>query len=279
MRSSLLVALLVALVGLATAQYPCTGDFQVKDPTTTKTWHYNIKQFAVDKADTANMVTGQESAGGWTAYVNICGDASAIGCTTPTPACQDIGDGKTFWPMGTLEGWKMAPYSDPATPGTPIYDGGVTAQATGGKLACKGDTIARQTYLWLKCDPQVTARPATAVAVQEKNPANPTVDDPCQYYFAPISHAMFCGSTAGPPSSGGSGEFDYGWVFVIIVLCGLFLYFTLGIIILKFAQHKEGREIVPNVDFWAGLPSLVLDGMKYTLCCVPCRGGGGYEEV
>lgn len=51
---------------------------------------------------------------------------------------------------------------------------------------------------------------------------------PCLYEFAPIPWAGFC-----PMGGGGSDEFDMGWVFVIIVLCGLFLYFVLGIIILK----------------------------------------------
>ncbi len=55
---------------------------------------------------------------------------------------------------------------------------------------------------------------------------------------------------------------------MIIVLCGLFLYFVLGIIILKFAMHKEGREVVPNVEFWAALPGLVLDGIKYVFVFV-----------
>ncbi len=61
-----------------------------------------------------------------------------------------------------------------------------------------------------------------------------------------------------------------GWVFVIIVLCGLFLYFVLGIVILKFALHKEGRDVVPNVEFWAALPGLVVDGIKCVFCAFLC---------
>lgn len=86
------------------------------------------------------------------------------------------------------------------------------------------------------------------------------------------------------------------WIFVIIVLCGLTVYFVAGIIILRFVQHKEGREIVPQHEFWFGLPGLVIDGLKYVfcvlffsfvlsdnskrygLCCVPCRGSS-YTEV
>lgn len=96
----------------------------------------------------------------------------------------------------------------------------------------------------------------------------------CQYAFAPIAWSGFC------PGGGGGGDngFDFGWVFVIIVLCGLFLYFVLGIIILKFALHKEGREVVPQVEFWSALPGLVLDGIKFTWRKITCQSGG-YTEV
>ena len=121
----------------------------------------------------------------------------------------------------------------------------------------------------------MSARPTT-VNVAEADPSNPQQATVCDYYFDPIPHKQFCPGASGP---GGGGGFDYGWVFVIIVLVGLFLYFTIGILILKFGMHKEGREIVPQVDFWSSLPGLVIDGMKYSFCCVPCRGGSSYTEV
>jgi hypothetical protein len=55
---------------------------------------------------------------------------------------------------------------------------------------------------------------------------------------------------------------------VIIVLVGLFLYFLIGFLILKFGQHKEGRECVPQHEFWLGLPGLVIDGVSKKMICI-----------
>lgn len=251
----------------------CPDAFIVQDKDGGKSYTYNIKQFQAPDATQADFIQGSEKGQTWVAYVNICGDAQVVGCKAATPLCQEDGTGK-YVSMGTPTSWTMGPYFDPTkgTSSTPLYDKGVSV-TTGGGDVCTGNSVARNAHLFLQCDPTATTRPTT-VKILEADPSNPTVSTPCSYWFDPIPHASFC-----PGGGGGSGGFDYGWVFVIIVLVGLFLYFVLGIIILKFAMHKDGRDIVPHVDFWSGLPSLVIDGMKYTLCCVPCRGGGGYTEV
>jgi len=64
-------------------------------------------------------------------------------------------------------------------------------------------------------------------------------------------------------------------------LAGLtILYFIVGAVVNKFVRHKEGIEIIPNVEFWMALPGLVKDGHLYVyrklrgLC-----NRGGFEEV
>jgi hypothetical protein len=40
----------------------------------------------------------------------------------------------------------------------------------------------------------------------------------------------------------------------------VFVYFAAGIAIKKFKFHAEGKELIPNVEFWASLPGLVKVG-------------------
>lgn len=168
-----------------------------------------------------------------------------------------------------MASWKLEPYADPVSRKI-TYSGGVLATISGGGVCSDWNSATGQAYIYLKCNPQVTTK-APVVPITDIDPAS-GVFTPCRYYAGPIEHAAFC-----PVADGG---FDYGWVFVIIVLVGAFLYFVLGIIILKFAMHKEGREVVPNVEFWVALPGLVWDGIKFLFgkfrqCC--CRGE--YESV
>jgi hypothetical protein len=86
----------------------------------------------------------------------------------------------------------VSPYFDPvAGPTSPKnYSAGVYMEITGGDF-CEGGGVLRSSYLWLKCDPTVTARPTT-VNVDEWDPSNPNVETLCKYHFDVISHASFC---------------------------------------------------------------------------------------
>ena len=61
------------------------------------------------------------------------------------------------------------------------------------------------------------------------------------------------------PPAGGSG----GVIFIIIVLAGSSVYFAGGFIFNWKVKHLEGRERIPHVDFWAGLPGLVKEGFRF----------------
>lgn len=169
-----------------------------------------------------------------------------------------------------MNSWKLGPYYDPRTRAF-SYQSGVVATISGGQPCSNWNTELGSAYIFLKCNPQVTAK-MTSVPITDIDPST-GMFTPCRYYAGPIEHAAFCPVQGNP--------FDYGWVFVIIVLCGFFLYFLIGILILKFALHKEGREIVPNHELWTSLPGLVWDGLKFLFskfqAC--CCSRGGYENV
>merc|ERR1711991_133801 len=194
------ITLLFTLAAVAHAGDSSLCQYSVIDPSTDKTYYYDMCAFQFPDNATQLFLKGEEAGGSWVAYLNIFGSASAVGCKEETPACQVIGDGKTFYTMGNT--LKLSPYFDPARPDVLIYDGGVSVSILGGPLLCKGRTTARQSYLWLKCDPTVTTMPVAPIQIREVNPANPTVMTPCQYYFAPIAHAAFCPNP--PPVSSNS---------------------------------------------------------------------------
>ncbi|KAL0489945.1 M6PR [Acrasis kona] len=56
------------------------------------------------------------------------------------------------------------------------------------------------------------------------------------------------------------GELGYGGLLMVLLVVVFVLYFIIGSIVCKFAFKKEGKEIIPNVDFWTSLPGLVVDG-------------------
>jgi len=75
---------------------------------------------------------------------------------------------------------------------------------------------------------------------------------------------------------GGGGGFDYGWLFVIIVLGGAVLYLLVGVVVNRFAFHHEGMQMLPHSEFWASAPGLMKDGVMYLVHKV--RGTSGYSS-
>ncbi len=182
---------------------PACPVFIAQDPVTRKSYAYDLKAFRVPDNSAANFVQGKEPHQGWTAYLNVCGSAKVVGCVADTPICQSDEAGNYF-SFGTSASWAVGAYYDPTKgPASPkLYDQGVTVTIANGAMCSNG--VARSAHLWLKCDPSVTARPAT-VAVTEADPANPSVSTFCSYYFAPIAHTSFC---PGYGVTGNSAQFS-----------------------------------------------------------------------
>jgi len=58
-----------------------------------------------------------------------------------------------------------------------------------------------------------------------------------------------------------------GIILLSILLLFFLIYIIGGILLNKFVFHKEGIELIPHINFWKELPSLLLDGIKFTFCC------------
>jgi len=64
-----------------------------------------------------------------------------------------------------------------------------------------------------------------------------------------------------------------GTILVIVFFAVLVTYFIVGTVFMKFGKHRAGREVVPNVVFWAALPGLVKEGFGFVIGKT-CRRSG-----
>jgi len=83
-------------------------------------------------------------------------------------------------------------------------------------------------------------------------------------------------SDSGSSTGGSGGGMDGGWVFVIIVLVGFSVYFIVGLIIKKVKFDAHGTDLIPNRDFWCGLPGLMKDGALFLVNKTCRRGSQSY---
>lgn len=84
------------------------------------------------------------------------------------------------------------------------------------------------------------------------------VDDKTMQLYSPA--ACLAMLRPPPPEPQGLGT---GAVLSIIILVTLFSYCTLGIVYNHFVRGTRGAELIPNLDFWRGLPGLMMDGVRF----------------
>lgn len=78
-------------------------------------------------------------------------------------------------------------------------------------------------------------------------------------------------------SSSGSGGLSTGSVLVIIFFVAIIIYLLGGTLFLKYVRKAEGRETIPNYEFWSDFPSLVKDGILFTVR--GCKAESTYEKI
>ncbi|XP_065053221.1 uncharacterized protein LOC135682310 [Rhopilema esculentum] len=75
-----------------------------------------------------------------------------------------------------------------------------------------------------------------------------------------------------------SHKLSIGSTLCIVLLALLVAYLVFGLLLNKYAFHKEGSEIIPQKDLWSGFPSLVKDGCVFTFHKLR-RKKGEYQEL
>lgn len=111
-----------------------------------------------------------------------------------------------------------------------------------------------------------------------QDPLGPYNDPSCSGACAP-SPSPSPGPSPSPSPSKKKGGLSGGDVVLIIFFCGLVLpYFVFGALYMKYAKGASGVEMVPNREFWAGLPSLIKEGFQYTMNGFKSTGAG-YSRI
>jgi len=68
-----------------------------------------------------------------------------------------------------------------------------------------------------------------------------------------------------------------GTIFCVLFFVSCLIYFVGGVVLRKFMRGAEGLEIFPHYEFWTGLPSLITDGVLFTLN--GCKPEVSYERI
>jgi hypothetical protein len=149
------------------------------------------------------------------------------------------------------------------------------SESDGFTLAFSGGEEDRAAMVYFKCDRSKEV--GTLKFVKE---------DPIKTYDLEYSTKYACPTNGGGGGGGGGGSDDDdggisgGWIFIIILSSLLVLYLIGGVAFNKFYRHHEGKEIIPNVDFWIALPGLVKDGHLFIWRKArSLTGRGSYEEM
>ncbi|XP_070565872.1 cation-dependent mannose-6-phosphate receptor-like [Ptychodera flava] len=82
-----------------------------------------------------------------------------------------------------------------------------------------------------------------------------------------------------PKAGGGSGGggISVGTILCIVALVVVVVYVIGGVLFMKFVKHEEGTDVIPNKEFWTGVPALVKDGVLFVVS--PLRKNKSYESV
>eukprot|EP01102_Stenamoeba_stenopodia_P020725 TRINITY_DN818_c0_g1_i1.p1 TRINITY_DN818_c0_g1~~TRINITY_DN818_c0_g1_i1.p1 ORF type:complete len:246 (+),score=52.99 TRINITY_DN818_c0_g1_i1:287-1024(+) len=244
MRVSFVALLLVLLIALVSAETDyCKFSYNGEDYDLTEANHPTTDYVAYDYPN--------PKLGSNTYYIQIC-TTTITNCSgagnTPTPVCQKDTN-NNYHSCGQLNTFAV---------GAPSNN---TFGPYNFQIAYKNGQQGRAVTILLKCNETVeTGNVFQKVA----EPVKPIY----QVYF---ESNLACAGASTPSGSKG------GLIFIIIVFALLGVYFIGGALYMKFARHAEGREIIPNHEFWFDLPSLIKDGCMFLVNKV--RGRSGYSTV
>lgn len=208
---SLLVLLLLffacsSLVGAQTL--PACVPLVVDDANTGLQYTYDLTALRqLHQQNGTNYIHGTEVGQAWTIFVNVCGDASDVGCSSSTPGCQSDGSGK-FFSIGTPQSFVLQPYYDPKDASKTIVPNGGVFVATAGGDIC-GNAVQRSMNLWFKCNPKITGAPSFSPTVTEQDPVS-SKPTQCTYFFSVMEHSLFCPrvSSVSEPNGAGGAQLD-----------------------------------------------------------------------
>jgi len=235
MKASVIAVVLAVLAAVSIAQTNCQPEIEFSDGNKYKFDLTGLWHKAGDK-DTLQCRDDDYN----TYYMNICGEVSEHSQSECSGAsvCQETLSGN-YNNAGTLASQTFQP-----NPNTEAGKGLVVVYGDG-KQCSSGDK--RTTSIYIECDPQV-----------EEPIIQPATADYCKYTVR-MTSKYGCGKSAGA----GGGD-TAAIVILLILICGLVLYFALGVVYQKFVKHAEAPvEYIIHHEFWCALPTLIKDGILF----------------
>jgi len=217
--------------------------------------NYDLTQL---QTQTGNADASAQDPTGATYFYHPCSPLITVKCNDPNAAvCQiDTSTPPNIRSCGLLTDVSWA------SRGAGLDDKGFVMTFAGGDAG-------RQTFLEFVCDGN-----AGVGMLVTKNP----VEKPAQHY-----HLQWTSSYVCPLSDGGKLglKISGGWLFLIFLVVGVSLYFSLGVLVNRFYFNKYGLELIPHAGLWIALPGLVRDGHLYVWrkCVCLCCCEWGYERV
>jgi len=195
---------------------------------------------------------GQEQGTTYRFYWNFCQNLDTVppqlALTGPVPIIQVDSSNSQGQAVGLMDGYKL----EETTTGVRL-----TYTAARPQDLCRdssgSQTIPRITTINVDCD----AKDATGSIVSVTEPTSD--GQKCKYLIA-MRHKSACKG-----SGGSSGGLSGGSIFLIIILCVSVTYFVGGIIFNKVKNNAAGVDMLPNHEFWLGLPGLVADGFRFVI--------------
>jgi len=254
-RLMAVLAVLALMVLAASAQADCKGKVGKYEYDLTA---LAAKIGAVDlqATDSSNQVY----------YYRVCGVVSSSFCQTVTDNTPAVCQKDSRIP---------AQYHDCGSQKTAKFQKLPSgSESSGFTLAFSGGEEDRAAMIYFKCDEKVDNGVLKFVK-----------EDPVKTYDLEYVSKYACPKNGGGGGGGGGGDDDDGgisggWIFIIILSSLIVLYIIGGVAFNKFYRHHEGKEIIPNVEFWTSLPGLVKDGHLFIWRKArSLTGRGSYEEM
>ena len=124
-------------------------------------------------------------------------------------------------------------------------------------------------------------------ADKEGDLTNAAQDPSLPYDYSMTLTTKYACSDIAPPPAGhggkgsGSSGLSPGSIMLIVFFVCITVYLVGGILFNKFYRGANGKEIVPQVDFWIALPGLARDGALFSWNKVRSLGGkrANYDDV
>jgi len=210
--------------------------------------------------DVSGLTTKSDYSGSASTYsykMNVCGMSNEGKCDQSI--CQFNAAGEKVAGLGKYDGAQPTwSYIDPTTPAK-----GVKAAFTNGNTCWMGGEQTRYANVLFQCS-------------DSESGTFTIVEDPQCTFTLTMATKKACpgGSGTVTVSVGISG----GWVFIILLLVGTFVYVLGGCIYKRKKLGLSGNEACPNYDFWKEVPVYVKDGFRFVFVN-KCKRGGTYNQL